>query len=221
MINFSVVPESFFVLCLNMQNLFDQLQDYNQNLLPKDGTVNYYGKIFSSEESNLFFEYLISGIPWKADEAVIFGKLIETKRKVAWFGDENFEYTYSGRTKKAMKWTPELMILKNKCEEITGEKFNSCLLNLYHNGSEGMAYHSDGEKDLKKNGAIASLSFGAERKFLFKHKFTKEKIEIFLENGSLLVMKDQTQTFWQHRLPTTKKVSTPRINLTFRTIENF
>lgn len=204
-----------------MQNLFDQLPDYNQNLLPKDGTVNYYGKIFSSEESNLFFEYLISGIPWKADEAVIFGKLIETKRKVAWFGDENFEYTYSGRTKKAMKWTPELMILKNKCEEITGEKFNSCLLNLYHNGSEGMAYHSDGEKDLKKNGAIASLSFGAERKFLFKHKFTKEKIEIFLENGSLLVMKDQTQTFWQHRLPTTKKVSTPRINLTFRTIENF
>ena len=120
-----------------------------------------------------------------------------------------------------MKWTPELMILKNKCEEITGEKFNSCLLNLYHNGSEGMAYHSDGEKDLKKNGAIASLSFGAERKFLFKHKFTKEKIEIFLENGSLLVMKDETQTFWLHRLPTTKKVSTPRINLTFRTIENF
>ena len=108
--------------------------------------------------------------------------------------------------------------MKKKVEEKTGEKFNSCLLNLYHNGSEGMAYHSDGEKDLKKNGAIASLSFGAERKFSFKHKTTKDKVELLLENGSLLVMKDQTQSFWLHRLPPTTKILMPRINLTFRTI---
>lgn len=81
-----------------------------------------------------------------------------------------------------------------------------------------MAWHSDGETDLKKNGAIASLSFGAERKFSFKHKQTKEKVEIFLEHGSLLVMKDVTQTYWLHRLAPTKKVFTARINLTFRTI---
>ncbi|PTB90925.1 alpha-ketoglutarate-dependent dioxygenase AlkB, partial [Marivirga lumbricoides] len=99
-----------------------------------------------------------------------------------------------------------------------GETYNSCLLNLYHNGSEGMAWHSDGEKDLKKNGAIASMSFGAERKFAFKHKESKETVALWLENGSLLVMKGSTQTYWLHRLPPTTKVSEPRINLTFRTI---
>ncbi|WP_233578021.1 alpha-ketoglutarate-dependent dioxygenase AlkB family protein [Hanamia caeni] len=103
-------------------------------------------------------------------------------------------------------------------ENETGETFNSCLLNLYHNGEEGMAWHSDGEADLKKDGAIGSLSFGAERKFAFKHKTTKEKIEMMLQHGSLLVMKDATQTFWLHRLPPARRITTPRINLTFRTI---
>ncbi len=201
-----------------MQNLFDDVFDSHKNLLPKDGTVNYYGKVFAQEESQEYFHHLLKEIPWKSDEAVIFGKLIETKRKVAWFGETPFEYSYSGRTKRAEIFTPKLLALKKKCEELTDETYNSCLLNLYHDGSEGMAYHSDGEKDLKKNGAIASLTFGAERKFSFKHKFTKEKVEIVLENGSLLVMKDETQSFWLHRLPPTKKVLTSRINLTFRTI---
>jgi len=199
-------------------DLFGNLADANHNLLPKDGTVNYYGKILQKEEADAFYRQLLQNIEWKNDEAVIFGKKILTKRKVAWYGDDNYEYTYSNSTKKAIPWTPELLKLKALAEEKTGEKFNSCLLNLYHNGEEGMAYHSDGEKDLKKNGAIASLSFGAERKFSFKHKFTKEKVDLLLEHGSLLVMKDQTQSFWLHRLPPTKKVFTPRINLTFRTI---
>lgn len=199
-------------------DLFGNLADANENLLPKDGTVNYYGKILEKEEADAFYLQLLENIEWKNDEAVIFGKKILTKRKVAWYGDDNYEYTYSNSTKKAIPWTPELLKLKALAEEKTGEKFNSCLLNLYHNGEEGMAYHSDGEKDLKKNGAIASLSFGAERKFSFKHKFTKEKVDLLLEHGSLLVMKDQTQSFWLHRLPPTKKVFTPRINLTFRTI---
>ena len=199
-------------------DLFGNLADANHNLLPKDGTVNYYGKIIDQEEADAFYLQLLENIEWKNDEAVIFGKKILTKRKVAWYGDENFEYTYSNSTKKAIPWTPELLKLKALAEEKTGEEFNSCLLNLYHSGDEGMAYHSDGEKDLKKNGAIASLSFGAERKFSFKHKFTKEKVDLLLEHGSLLVMKDQTQSFWLHRLPPTKKIHTPRINLTFRTI---
>lgn len=199
-------------------DLFGNLADANENLLPKDGTVNYYGKIIDQEEADAFYLQLLENIEWKNDEAVIFGKKILTKRKVAWYGDDNYEYTYSNSTKKAIPWTPELLKLKALAEEKTGEKFNSCLLNLYHSGDEGMAYHSDGEKDLKRNGAIASLSFGAERKFSFKHKFTKEKVDLLLEHGSLLVMKDQTQSFWLHRLPPTKKVFTPRINLTFRTI---
>lgn len=201
-----------------MLSLFEDPSENPVNLLPKDGTVHYYGKIFTKEKSDFYYDYLFNRIPWENDEAVIFGKLIITKRKVAWFGDQPFEYTYSKRTKQAKPWTPELLELKKKCEEVTGETYNSCLLNLYHDGNEGMAYHSDAEKDLKKHGAIASLTFGAERKFLFKHKTGNEKAEVFLENGSLLVMKGTTQDHWLHRLPTTTKVKSPRVNLTFRTI---
>jgi alkylated DNA repair dioxygenase AlkB len=201
-----------------MMDLFNLENDHNINVLPKDGTVNYYGKIFSVAESNVYYQYLINNIEWKNDEAVIFGKVIQTKRKVAWYGDSPFEYTYSKRTKHALIWTPELLQLKKVIEVQSGETYNSCLLNLYHNGDEGMAWHSDGEKDLKQNGAIGSVSFGAERKFMFKHKETKETVSIVLEQGSLLVMKDATQSHWLHRLPPTKLVSKPRINLTFRTI---
>lgn len=200
-------------------NLFGNLADPKLNLLPQGGTVNYYGTILDQDQADDFYQKLYERIDWKNDEAIIFGKKIVTKRKVAWYGDEGFEYTYSKTTKTALPWTEELLSLKRLVEEKTGEKFNSCLLNLYHNGEEGMAYHSDAEKDLKKNGAIASLSFGAERKFSFKHKITGEKLDLLLEHGSLLVMKDETQSYWLHRLPPIKKVSTPRINLTFRTIE--
>jgi alkylated DNA repair dioxygenase AlkB len=186
--------------------------------LPKDGTVNYYGKLLSFKDANHYLDRLLNTIEWKNDEAIIFGKHIITKRKVAWYGDTNFNYTYSNTTKNALVWTTELLELKAIVEEKTGEKFNSCLLNLYHNGDEGMAWHSDAEKDLKKNGAIASLSFGAERKFSFKHKETKETVSLILEHGSLLVMKDTTQTNWLHRLPPTKLTKKPRVNLTFRTI---
>lgn len=191
----------------------------NDNLLPFDGEVHYYGSIMDAEKSHYYFDQLLKNIQWENDKAIIFGKLIVTKRKVAWYGEQPFDYTYSKTTKSALPWITELLELKEIIEKETGEKFNSCLLNLYHSGDEGMAWHSDGEKDLKKNGAIGSLSFGAERKFLFKHKETKQTISIFLEKGSLLVMKGETQAHWLHRLPQTKKVNGPRINLTFRTIE--
>ena len=199
-------------------NLFEGAPNAAINLLPKDGTVNYYGQIFSKAEADFYYERLLKDIAWENDQAVIFGKLIVTKRKVAWYGEKSFEYTYSNITKTALPWTNELLALKQKVEELSGDTFNSCLLNLYHNGDEGMAWHSDGEKDLKKNGAIASLSFGAERKFAFKHKVDKTTIALTLAHGSLLMMKDTTQTHWLHRLPPTKLVYAPRINLTFRTI---
>jgi alkylated DNA repair dioxygenase AlkB len=199
-------------------DLFSSTTENSGNLLPKDGTVIYYGKLFSREDADYYREHLLHNIEWKNDEAIIFGKLITTKRKVAWYGEREFEYTYSNTTKKALPWTPELLKLKKIIEQKTGETFNSCLLNLYHSGEEGMAWHSDGEKDLKKNGAIGSVSFGAERKFAFKHKEDKSTVSLILEHGSLLVMKDETQTYWLHRLPPTKSTSKPRINLTFRTI---
>jgi len=165
-----------------------------------------------------FYSKLIDSIAWENDRANMFGKIIITKRKVAWYGDQAYSYTYSKVTKTALPWTEELKEIKSLVELKAEEKFNSCLMNLYHSGDEGMAWHSDGEKDLKKNGAIASLSLGAVRKFSFKHKTSKERVDITLEAGSLLIMKGRTQEHWLHRLPPTKKVNTARINLTFRTI---
>jgi alkylated DNA repair dioxygenase AlkB len=192
--------------------------DNEENLLPYDGTVNYFGKVLDKKKAGNYLSALLQDIEWKNDEAVIFGRHILTKRKVAWYADENFSYTYSNTTKTALPWTKELRELKAMVEKLTGTKYNSCLLNLYHDGDEGMAWHSDAEKALGKDSSIASWSFGAERKFAFKHKKTGETISLLLEHGSLLVMKDTTQTYWLHRLPKTTKVITPRVNLTFRTM---
>ncbi len=199
-------------------DLFSNNNVNNINQLPYDGTVHFYGFVLNQNDANYYYQQLLDDIEWKNDEAIIFGKKVITKRKVAWYGDCSFSYTYSNITKQALPWTEELLVLKKLVEQTTGETYNSCLLNLYHNGTEGMAWHSDGEKDLKKNGAIASLSLGATRKFLFKHKTTKQLITLILDSGSLLVMKDETQSFWLHRLPPTQIVHLPRINLTFRTI---
>lgn len=188
------------------------------NLIPKDGTLNYYGSIFSVVDATNYFDALLNTIDWKNDEIILFGKKIVTKRKVAWYGDSGIEYTYSNTTKKALSWTKELREIKSLIEEQIGSTFNSCLLNLYHSGEEGMGWHSDDEKELEKNGTIASVSFGAERKFSFKHKKDQTTFSILLENGSLLVMKDEIQLFWQHKLAPTKMVKSARINLTFRSI---
>jgi len=187
-------------------------------VLNRDGRVDYYGKITTNVEANLYFEILLQNIVWKNDEAIILGKHIITKRKTAWYGDSDYLYTYSNTTRRALPWTSELRDLKQLVEKLTETKFNSCLLNLYHDGNEGLAWHSDDEKVLRRNGTIASLSFGAERKFSLKHKKTKQTISIILEHGSLLVMKDETQVYWLHSLPKTKKIVMPRINLTFREI---
>jgi alkylated DNA repair dioxygenase AlkB len=199
-------------------DLFNQHIDETINYLPQDGTVNYYGKLLTVKQADHYLDKLLTTIHWKNDEAVIFGRHIITKRKVAWYGNDNYDYTYSNITRRALKWTKELLELKQLVEEKTGDLFNSCLLNLYHNGDEGMAWHSDDEKMLGKDSAIASFSFGAERKFSFRHKQTKETISMMLEHGSLLVMKGTTQSHWLHCLPKSKRITTPRVNLTFRTM---
>ncbi len=199
-------------------NLFSNENNSTVNLLPKDGVVNYFGKLFTDEVASYYLQCLMHAIEWRNDEAIIFGKHIVTKRKVALYGDTNFNYTYSKITKQALIWSDELFEIKTMVEQQTGEQFNACLLNLYHTGEEGMAWHSDAEKELKKDGAIASISFGAERKFAFKHKQDKQTISLLLEHGSLLLMKGNTQSNWLHSLPPTKRINTPRINLTFRTM---
>ncbi|MXV38596.1 alpha-ketoglutarate-dependent dioxygenase AlkB [Flavobacteriaceae bacterium Ap0902] len=188
------------------------------NLLPKDGTANYYGLIYNAIQTDFYLKTFLETIAWKNDEMNILGTKIVTKRKVAWYGDVSMDYTYSNTTITALSWTDELLAIKKKVQNLTRKSYNACLLNLYHNGSEGLGWHSDKESELEKAGAIASVTFGAKRKFVFKHKETKEKVEIFLENGSLLLMKDEIQSHWLHRLPPTTKIHSPRINLTFRTI---
>lgn len=188
------------------------------NLLPFDGAADYYGKVLTAAEARHYLGAMLRHVEWRNDEAVIFGRHIITKRKVAWYGDQSYSYAYSGKVRDALPWTVELLELKGRVEQLVGKTFNSCLLNLYHNGDEGMAWHSDDEKTLEPDGAIASLSFGAERKFSFRHRGTRETVSIQLEAGSLLVMRGITQAYWMHALPKTKKVTLPRVNLTFRTM---
>ena len=190
----------------------------SQTIINKDGIAIYTDSLIPAEKSEFFLLQLSKNIQWKNDESVIFGKHYITRRKTAWYGDRPFNYTYSKIKRTALPWTNELLEIKHIVENNESTKFNSCLLNFYHDGDDGMGWHSDNEKELKKNSVIASVSLGAERKFSFKHKKNKEKIDLMLGNGSLLVMKEQIQNHWMHQLPKSRKVREPRINLTFRTI---
>ena len=190
----------------------------SQTIINMDGIAIYTDSLIPTEKSEFFLLQLSKNIQWKNDESVIFGKHYITRRKTAWYGDRPFNYTYSKIKRTALPWTNELLEIKHVVENNESTKFNSCLLNFYHDGDDGMGWHADNEKELKKNSVIASVSLGAERKFSFKHKKNKEKIDLILGNGSLLVMKEQIQTHWMHQLPKSKKIKEPRINLTFRTI---
>jgi alkylated DNA repair dioxygenase AlkB len=194
-----------------MSFLFDP-----ENLLPKDGIAIYHGIIYPEKEAMALCDLLFDTIPWKQDEVLMFGKLITTKRKVAWFADAGITYTYAGVKKHGLTWTPELLQIKEKIEGLSGAKYNACLLNLYHQGEEGMGWHQDNEVEMVAESSIASLSLGAVRKFAFKHATSNERLDIELENGSLLEMKGTIQNNWYHSLPKTKKVKQMRINLTFR-----
>jgi alkylated DNA repair dioxygenase AlkB len=188
----------------------------HQNLLPMDGEVYYQTSIFKKSVIVEYYDYFLNVIPWENEEVLIFGKRIITKRKVAWFAEDGISYTYSNSTKNGFTFTRELLSLKSRIQEITGENYNACLLNLYHNGEEGMGWHSDDEKSIVPESSIASLSFGIDRKFSLKHKTSNQTVSLILENGSLLEMKGLTQKHWKHSLPKTKKATQPRINLTFR-----
>ncbi len=189
----------------------------SQNILPYDGEVYYEKCIWSNlNAENLFRE--MHQLHWQHDELMMFGKKITTNRKVAWYGDKAFTYTYSRTTKTAIPWHPLLLPVKEKTETVTNAVFNACLCNFYHHGNEGMTWHSDDDKEFGLNPTIASLSFGAERTFSFRHKITEEVISIILESGSVLVMRSSTQSHWVHALPKSAKIKEPRINLTFRLV---
>ncbi len=187
-------------------------------LLPRDGAVCYLGRVLDAEASARSFEALQGAGFWRNDEVLMFGKRLVLSRKMAWFGD--VPYKYSGALKAPLPWSRLLLELKTAVEAACGYSFNSCLLNYYADGSEGMGWHSDDEKSLVSNAAIASLSLGAERNFRFKHRRTGETVSVLLETGSLLVMGGETQTHWVHCLHKSKRIFEPRINLTFRLMKS-
>ncbi len=197
-------------------DLFTPSEPSGNNLLPYDGEAHYLETLFNDQESAQWLATLSESIAWQRDQVTMFGKTITTDRQVAWFGTQPYLYRYAQHTKQAQLWTPPLLAIKQRVEQVTGERFDTCLLNFYQHGEQGMGWHSDNEPELKREGVIVSISFGAERKFVFKHKATKHKVELWLANGSALIMGGPIQQYWLHTLPKTKKVNQPRINLTFR-----
>lgn len=190
--------------------------DPQTNVLPYEGEVQDYGLFLHPEQAEFYFHYLLEHLPWRHDEAKLYGKHVITPRKVAWYGDAHYRYAYSGVMRDSLPWDEQLFVLKQSIEQLLGEQFNSCLANLYEDGTQGMAWHSDGDMSLAEQTTIASLSLGATRKFCFRHISTKEKIEMLLQSGQLIVMRGVTQQHWQHAIMKSQKILQPRINLTFR-----
>ncbi len=203
-----------------MQNQLFDCQDPAEPIviLAKDGRAEYINHFYDAEVSDSLFTNVLGSLTWESDQIFMFGRLVTTARKVAWVGDPDCLYTYSGVQKIPQVWTKELLQMKHKLEQLTGHTYNSCLLNLYHTGDEGMGWHSDNEKELDSTTPIASVSLGARRKFAFRHKQDKTTSSIFLEHGSLLIMHPPIQEHWHHSLLKTKTITSPRINLTFRKI---
>ncbi|KAA0913480.1 alpha-ketoglutarate-dependent dioxygenase AlkB family protein [Psychrobacter sp. ANT_WB68] len=189
------------------------------NLLPCDGKVNDLG-IVIDYPSALYYA-LLTTLPWQSDIVTLFGKTHVTTRQIVWMGDSDASYQYSGHTRQAIAWIDSVFHVKHYVEQQLLKigihaNFNSCLLNYYPSGDEGMGYHADDEKELGDQPIIASLSLGATRKFVFKHKKTQDKVELYLESGQLIVMHGDTQKYWKHSITKTKTVNEGRISLTFR-----
>lgn len=204
---------------ITTQTLAEVITMPTGELMP-DGEVAIYRNFFNKVESDQIFQELLSKIKWRQDKMKLYGKEFELPRLTAWYGDDGKSYTFSGIPMNPDAWTPTLLSIKSRIEEVTQAKFNSVLLNLYRSGKDGVSWHSDDEPELGKNPMIASVSFGETRRFQLRHKLDKslDKVEITLTHGSLLIMKGSTQHFWQHQIPKTAKSLRERINLTFRII---
>jgi len=184
-----------------------------------NGQFLFFPNFFSKSESDFLLRKLRTDIEWKQESMNMYGKQVNFPRLTAWYGDNDKPYSFSGITLQPKIWSEELIEIKNKIEPLSKVEFNSVLLNLYRNGNDSISWHTDAEKELGLNPIIASVNFGATRKFQLRHIKTKEKLEIELTHGSLLIMQGELQHFWQHQVPKTSKNVSERINLTFRVIK--
>ncbi|MBP2832247.1 alpha-ketoglutarate-dependent dioxygenase AlkB [Aquimarina sp. U1-2] len=184
-----------------------------------DAEVTYFPQFFDHTTATQLFEALQSSIAWQQDDITIFGKTYPQPRLTALYANNSNTYRYSNITMYPKTFTEELLYIKNAIQNASAVTFTSCLLNLYRDGNDSNGWHADNEKELGTQPIIASVSFGEDRWFHFKHKTNKAlKQKILLQHGSLLLMRGKTQECWLHQIPKTKKKVGPRINLTFRII---
>lgn len=185
----------------------------------KNGEYIYFPNFLDRDTANDFLEAFKNTIEWKQESMNMYGKQVLFPRLTAWYGDNDKPYSFSGITLNPHPWSKELRKIKELIEPICEVEFNSVLLNLYRDGNDSISWHTDAEKELGENPLIASVNFGAERKFQIRHNETNEMHEIILKNGSLLIMKGELQHFWKHQVPKQKGIIKERINLTFRVIK--
>lgn len=200
-------------------DMFLQKPDYNKTVKINNGEYIYIPDFFNTNVANRYLKTFIETIQWKQESMNMYGKQIPFPRLTSWYGDSDKPYSFSGITLQPHPWSKELLEIKKRIEPKAEVEFNSVLLNRYRSGNDSISWHTDAEKELGKNPIIASLNFGAERKFQLKHIQTNERIDIVLKHGSLLIMKGELQHFWKHQVPKTKKEVSERINLTFRVIK--
>jgi alkylated DNA repair dioxygenase AlkB len=187
------------------------------NILPYDGEVYVIRGFFNEEESAEYFKTLLNTIEWKQDEMKMYGKIVKLPRLTAWYGDNGKDYSYSGIEQKGRGWTKELQEIRERIQNHSGIKFTSVLCSLYRNGNDSVSWHRDNEKVLRVNPVIASVSFGATRVFRFRHVDDHSVVRsVELTSGTYVLMKGETQHKWEHQIPASKKILTPRISLTFR-----
>jgi alkylated DNA repair dioxygenase AlkB len=180
-------------------------------LIHREGSVIYFLGIFHPSQN--YFNHLNMACYWQAEEVKVFGKWHTLRRTSSWYGTA--DYRYAGQIKIAQPWLPVLLEIKTQVEELTKDSYQGVLLNYYPDGLAGIGWHADDERDLVPNAAIASVSFGATRRFDLRHK-DGEKLSINLEDGSVLIMAGELQQYWKHQVPVQRKIKQPRINLTFR-----
>ena len=167
-----------------------------------------------------YFNNFKANIPWQQADITVFGKTYQQPRLTALFGENGKSYTYSNIVMQPHPFPEALLEIKTQLEERTALQFTTCLMNLYRDGKDSNGWHADDEKELGTNPIIASISLGQERFFHLRHKSNKnQKHKLLLEHGSLLLMKGETQHFWQHQIPKTSRTIKERINLTFRMIK--
>jgi alkylated DNA repair dioxygenase AlkB len=200
-------------------NLFEDSEPkHGEPIVIPNGEYLYFPNFFEKVRADRYLESFIHNIDWKQESMNMYGKQVLFPRLTSWYGDNDKPYSFSGITLSPHPWSDELLDIKSKIEPVCETSFNSVLLNLYRDGNDSISWHTDEEKELGKNPIIASVNFGAERKFQIKHNQTCEIHDIILKHGSLLVMRGELQHFWKHQVPKQKTISKPRVNLTFRVI---